>query len=181
MPDREDWEDFFDPEIILDQLQLSADCGDLVEFGCGYGTFTIAAAQRLSGTVRALDIDPDMLGATREKMRSGSIENVELILRDFVAKGSGLADQSVDFAMLFNILHVENPLALLREAHRNLSVGGRLGVIHWNHDEQTPRGPPLDIRPRPEQCLEWALTAGFKKVGEILEMPPYHYGILLRR
>ena len=29
--------------------------GDAIEFGCGYGTFTIVAAQRTLGTVYALD------------------------------------------------------------------------------------------------------------------------------
>jgi hypothetical protein len=31
--------------------------GDAVEFGCGYGTFTIVAAPRIGGIVYALDID----------------------------------------------------------------------------------------------------------------------------
>ena len=37
------------------------------------------------------------------------------ILRDFMSEGSGLEDSSVDFAMLFNILHVEEPTKLLRK------------------------------------------------------------------
>lgn len=26
---------------------------------------------------------------------------------------------------------------------------GRLGIMHWNHDPATPRGPSMTIRPRP--------------------------------
>jgi hypothetical protein len=31
-----------------------------------------------------------------------------------------------------------------------LAGGGHVAVIHWNYDPQTPRGPPMAIRPRPE-------------------------------
>jgi len=82
---------------------------------------------------------------------------------------------------LLNILHVEEPLTLLREAYCNLSDGGLLGIIHWNHDENTPRGPPLSMRPRPEQCRSWAEAAGFRMADGILDLPPYHYGLVLRR
>lgn len=181
MPGQKYWDSFFEPGQILDQLGVTAACGDLVEFGCGYGTFTIPAAQRISGTVRALDLEPDMVHATKELAWSSGVDNIELHLRDFVADGSGLADQTVDYAMVFNILHVDNPLALLREAYRNLSDGGLLGIIHWIHDEKTPRGPPLSMRPHPEQCCSWAQAAGFHMEGQILDLPPFHYGLVMRR
>lgn len=76
--------------------------------------------------------------------------------RDFVADGSGLPDGSADYVMLFNILHREQPETLLREAWRILSPRGRLGIMHWNYDPTTPRRPSMEIRPRPEQCREWA-------------------------
>ena len=51
MPDEQKWYEFFDPTAILPRLGLDAACGDVVEFGCGYGTFTLAAARIISGTV----------------------------------------------------------------------------------------------------------------------------------
>lgn len=181
MPKQDYWDSFFAPGPLLDRLGLTSACRDLLEFGCGYGTFTIPAAQRISGTVRALDLEPEMLQSTQQLAASHGVDNIELLQRDFVADGSGLADQSVDYVMLFNILHVEEPLALLIEARRNLSDNGLLGIIHWNHDEETPRGPPLSMRPRPEQCRSWAEEAGFLLEGEIKDLPPYHYGLLMRR
>jgi ubiquinone/menaquinone biosynthesis C-methylase UbiE len=53
----------------------------------------------------------------------------------------------VDYAMLFNILHAEQPERLLREARRILAPHGLLGIIHWNYDPSTPRGPSMEIRP----------------------------------
>jgi len=44
-------------------------CRDAVDFGCGYGTFTIPAARIVSGKVYALDIEPEMVAATQAKRR----------------------------------------------------------------------------------------------------------------
>jgi len=78
--------------------------------------------------------------------------------------------------MLFNILHAEDPLAILAEAKHILAPGGRVGIIHWNYDETTPRGPSIAIRPRPEQCRDWLVEAGFELAGPMIALPPYHYG-----
>jgi SAM-dependent methyltransferase len=180
MPPQDSWDSFFDVERILDELLLDASRHDVLEFGCGYGTFTLPAARRISGKVFALDLDAEMLEATQSSAREAALDNIECRLLDFVADGSGLADGSVDYAMLFNILHLENPLSLLGEARRNLGQGGLLGIIHWNYDDTTPRGPPLDIRPQPEQVLAWSLEAGFLPGSEIIDLPPYHYGLVLK-
>ena len=116
MPEEDVWAGFFDPESILRKLRLSPDFRDVVEFGCGYGTFTIPAAQIVSGTVYALDIEPEMLAATKRKADAAGLGNVKTCLRDFVTDGTGLPEASVDYAMLLNILHAERPAVLLQEA-----------------------------------------------------------------
>lgn len=178
MPPQEQWDSFFDPERILDELRLDSSRNDVVEFGCGYGTFTLPAARRIGGTLIALDLDPAMVEATRRRAEQDGLENVDCRLRDFLADGTGLAGDSVDYAMLFNILHGENPLGLLSEARRSLRPGGLLGVIHWVQEESTPRGPPLDIRPTPEDCLQWSRNAGFAPAAGVIDLPPYHFGLV---
>lgn len=182
MPEESMWASFFDPPAVLDKLGLTGDLGDVVEFGCGYGTFTLAAARRTRGRVFALDIEAQMVEATRRKAEAEGLRNVVVSLRDFVAEGTGLADGSVQSALLFNILHAEQPLVLLREAVRVLQPGGTLAIMHWNYDPATPRGPSMDIRPRPWQCHAWAMEAELQPIGpERIELPPYHYGMLFRR
>ncbi len=179
MPEEDMWVTFFTPKEVLHKLGLPTS-GDVVDFGCGYGTFTIPAAQITSGMVHALDIDPEMVAVTEAK--AAALPNVRVYLRDFVADGSGLPDASVNYVMLFNILHAESPRILLHEALRVLVPGGKLAIMHWKYDPTTPRGPSLNIRPQAEQCRQWAEQAGFRLLEPgIVELPPYHYGMALER
>lgn len=182
MPEEKIWDSFFDQASILAKIQLTSECKDVVEFGCGYGTFTIPAASIISGNVHALDIDQKMIYSTQEAASSSKLTNVKCILRDFVKDGTGLPENSVDYAMVFNILHYEQPVKLLDEAFRVLRNDSIVGIIHWNYDPKTPRGPDMKIRPKPEQCRHWAEEAGFKMIGDgIIDLPPYHYGMALRK
>jgi ubiquinone/menaquinone biosynthesis C-methylase UbiE len=180
MPPEEMWQSFFDPNGVLTKLGLDSNCRDVLEFGCGYGTFTIPAAQRIRGTVYAIDIEPEMLAITGAKAKAVGAENIELLQRDFVVDGSGLADRTVDYVMLFNILHAQERMALLREARRVLRPHGKLAIIHWNFDASTPRGPSMSIRPKPGQCRAWAEEVGFAAISPAeIDLPPYHYGLVL--
>ncbi len=180
MPQQEMWRRFFNPPGIIATLGIDSRVGDVAEFGCGYGTFTIPVAKVIQGVIYALDIEPEMVRATNEEAKKYGLDNVKTLVRDFMTEGSGLGDESVDYVMLFNILHLENPDALLSESRRILRKGGRLGIIHWNYDPQTPRGPSMDIRPKPEQCIEWAVKTGFID-PERFDLKPYHYGIIMSK
>jgi SAM-dependent methyltransferase len=167
---------------MVGKLGCTGPCGDVVEFGCGYGTFTIPAAKQVQGRVFALDIEPEMVAMTVSKAEAASLPNVVGIVRDFIADGCGLSDEQVGRALLFNILHVENPISLLREAHRVLAPEGEVDIIHWRNDVPTPRGPSLEIRPTAEQCRAWAEQAGFVFVRyESLCCCSWHWGLVMRR
>ncbi len=182
MPDEEMWTGFFDPARVFAVFGLDRGVQDLVEFGCGYGTFSLAAAGIAAGTVHALDIEPEMVAVVRQKCDEARIANVQATVRDFVAEGTGLDNNSMDAVLLFNILHHEEPVALMKEARRVLKPNGMLAVIHWNYDPTTPRGPAMEIRPRPEQCIEWGGEAGFPFIeSNRYDLPPYHYGLLFRK
>lgn len=130
----------------------------------------------------ALDIDPRMVQETRQKVEAAGQTNVFVEQRDFLQNGCGRPNQSVGYALLFNILHVEDPVSLLSEATRVLRPGGKAGIIHWKYDPSTPRGPSMTIRPRPEQCREWAEQAGLEFVRwESLTCCSYHYGLVVQR
>lgn len=57
MPEKEYWENLFNIQLILEKLEINNNINSLVEFGCGYGTFTIPSAKLINGNIIALDID----------------------------------------------------------------------------------------------------------------------------
>jgi ubiquinone/menaquinone biosynthesis C-methylase UbiE len=180
MPKEEEWNQFFNPNHALKLLGVNRGVVNVADFGCGYGTFTLPAAKMISGKIYAFDIEPAMIEEVKQKAKALNLGNVEAFTRDFISDGSGLKDASVDYGFLFNILHTGKPEQLLKEAYRVLRVGGKVGIIHWNYDPTTPRGPPMNIRPRPEQCRSWAESAGFI-FEEKFDLKPYHYGLVLRK
>lgn len=176
MPEQTYWESFFDVDGVLAGMEIGPEVGDAVEVGCGYGTFTVPVAQRIRGTLHSFDIEPEMVALTEARAARAGAKNLRLAMRDVVAEGFGLRDASVDAVLLFNILHLENPVVLLRLAARVVSAGGCVLVVHWRSDVATPRGPDLSIRPRPEQVSEWAGIAGLVPEPSRL-LPPWHFGV----
>jgi SAM-dependent methyltransferase len=174
MPDEAYWESLFDVPLILDRLGVGR-FADVAELGCGYGTFSIPVARRIGGTLYTFDVDPEMLARTRQRAGGLPIVCEE---RDVMEGGFGVR---VDAVLLFNILHCEEPVRLLRHAAAALRPGGEVLVIHWRCDLETPRGPSLAIRPRPEQISSWAEETGvLAQARETIELPPWHYGLRFR-
>jgi SAM-dependent methyltransferase len=181
MPPQDYWETLLDVPRILDAFGFSPATGDVAELGCGYGTFTLPLAQRIGGRVLAIDLDPAMVAATRARTAAAGLHNLDASVRDVLAAGFGAPPGSCDAALLFNILHCEEPGAVLRAARAVVRPGGLVAIIHWRSDLATPRGPTAEIRPRPEQIFAWAAEAGLAADGESFALPPWHFGLKLRR
>jgi SAM-dependent methyltransferase len=178
MPDEAYWESLFDLPLVLRRLGINGSLGDVVELGCGYGTFSIPIASTIRGTLHTFDIDPAMVARTTGRAAALMPGKIRCEVRDVMKQGFGLT--GVDAALLFNILHCDEPLALLHHAADSVLPGGHVLVIHWRYGE-TPRGPSLEIRPRPEQIAQWAReTSRLEPLGEAIDLPPWHYGWQLR-
>lgn len=171
MPDEPYWESLFDVSLVLSRLGIDH-WNDVAELGCGYGTFTVPVAKAIQGTLYTFDIDPHLVARTR--VRAAGLR-VVCEVRDVMERGFGI---EVDAVLLFNILHCEQPVELLRHSARALRPGGEVLVIHWRRGE-TPRGPSLAIRPGPEQIVDWAADADLALIGAVLDLAPWHYGLRL--
>ncbi|MBK8477208.1 MAG: class I SAM-dependent methyltransferase [Opitutaceae bacterium] len=182
MPEVRYWESLFDIEAVLDVFGFDSSTGAVAELGCGYGTFTLPLAQRTGAPVHAFDIEPEMAAATRARAEAAGMANVAVSMRDVFAEGFGLDSGSCGACLLFNILHGEAPVPALCEAGRVVRPGGMVAVIHWRSDLATPRGPSLEIRPRPEQIVAWAEECGGLAVeGEPQCVGPWHFALRLRK
>jgi SAM-dependent methyltransferase len=176
MPAEAYWETLFDVPLVLSRLRI-AEFHDVAELGCGYGTFSIPVAQAISGTLYTFDVDPAMIDRTRDRAAHLPAGKLVCAQRDVMESGFGV---EVDAVLLFNILHCDEPVGLLELACDAVRPGGCVLAIHWRYD-QTPRGPSLEIRPRPVQIAEWARATGrLVAEGGPIDLPPWHYGWRLR-
>ena len=101
----------------------------VLDFGCGPGFYTIAAAGMVGakGKVYALDIQPLAVRSVEKKAKKEGLTNITTIMSD---RDTGLPDQSIDIALAYDMIHmVKDKQALARELHRVLKPNGVLSVI----------------------------------------------------
>jgi SAM-dependent methyltransferase len=67
MPDEEMWDTFFNVDTILEGLGIFDLSGNIVDLGCGYGTFFLPAARKNKGTIHAVDIEKEMIQVVQKK------------------------------------------------------------------------------------------------------------------
>lgn len=180
MPSEELWDTFFAPIEILKRMGIDNRIRTLIDVGCGYGTFLMPTTALISGKVVGIDINEEMVEICKKKMHDHNISSVELIHGDISTEDTIKVFEKykgeIDYITLFNILHCEEPMILLKKTYDILNDKGRIGVIHWKN-EKTPRGPSLEIRPKPEMIMDWAIKTGFVLERQV-ELPPYHFGLV---
>lgn len=182
MPNKGYWQTFFNAKKVLESLVNLSSPGIILEFGSGYGTFTLPLAEA-GHRVIGLDIETELVHELNSVARSQDLRNMRAYVRDFVLEGTGEPDNSLDHVLIYNILHIEDPVALLKEAWRVLKPNASASIIHWRRDIPTPRGPSLEIRPTFKQCIQWAEQAGFLQAQEVSleDFAPYHFGIIIHK
>lgn len=100
----------------------------VLDFGCGPGSITIAAARTVgdSGQVFAMDKHPQALESVAKKARKKHLDNIKTISSD---GRTNLPDASMDFVLLFDVFHeIPSPPTILEEISRILKPGGQLAV-----------------------------------------------------
>lgn len=179
MPEAKYWESLFSIDKIMFEMEIDHHLKDVVEIGTGYGTFTIPTSKQISGTLYTYDIEEQCIYFSKKVADEQGRTNIQFIVQDILEQPTKHADESIDYIMLFNILHHEEPEVFLKESFRVLKKNGKLGVIHWNYDPTTPRGPSMEIRPKPEGLIALIEKYNFiVKEPKKINLPPYHYGIL---
>ena len=181
MPEEGTWSGFFKIDLILSELGITSEIDDVAEIGSGYGTFTIPTAKKIRGKLYTFDFEKEMIDTVNSRLNKEHIENVVSEQRDVLTQTTGLSDNSIDYVMLFNILHHDEPDDFLNEAYRILKPRGKIGILHWRSDITTPRGPDLSIRPKPEQILLWIDKQKFFVYKEPAIIKPYHFGLILSK
>lgn len=107
----------------------------VLDFGCGPGGFTVAAAKLVGkqGRVYAFDIHPLALKYVQRAAAKENIQNVLIIGSDAISQ---LPEISVDMVLLYDILHdLAKPVEVLDMIHHILKPQGVLSVSDHHLDE----------------------------------------------
>ena len=127
---------FLPPKRILEEAEIKPGCV-VLDFGCGPGSYSIAGAEMVGagGKVYALDIHPLACKKVQKAASKKDLNNIETINSDCA---TGLENESVDVALLYDTFHVlSEKKAVLEELHRVLKRDGMLSFNdhHMKEDE----------------------------------------------
>ena len=129
---------FLPRKNILRELDIKPGF-QILDFGCGPGSYSIVAARLVgdSGKVYALDIHPLAIQRVERLASRKGLTNIETIQSDCA---TGLKDESMDAAFLYDILHhLSEPDAVLKELHRVVKPDGTLSVNDHHLEEEDIR------------------------------------------
>ena len=104
----------------------------VADIGAGSGWFTVRAAKRVrdTGTVYAVDINPEAIRYIESRIRKENLRNVQPILG---RPDNPLLPGKVDAVLLLKTYHeVAQPITLLRNVRASLARGAKVGVIDRN-------------------------------------------------
>lgn len=173
---------FSAPEKNIDQLAIEPN-KIVADFGAGSGAYTIAAAKALNGTgkVYAIDVQKDLLTRLESSCREQHLSNVGFVWANLEeAGGAKLADQSVDIAIVSNVLfQAENKKILLDEVKRVLRQGGTLLLIDWTGSFNS-MGPTKD-QVFPEIEARKMVEAMNFTFDHNIDAGNFHYGIVFKK
>jgi cyclopropane fatty-acyl-phospholipid synthase-like methyltransferase len=165
------------PELVIASLgplegKTVADIGT----GTGYFAFPIA---KKAAKVIAIDIDQRFLDYIEQKKRTQKIgANIETRLT--APDSSGLKTSEADMVLIVDTYHhIENRIEYFNKLKSDLREGGVLVIVDFKK-ENTPPGPPLELRVAQEQVESELKSAGFTVVSADKALLPYQYVIKAR-
>lgn len=129
--------DFIRPRMnILKETGIKAGF-HVLDYGCGPGSYIVPLADLVgkSGRIYALDVHPFAIETVQRLASRKRLTTIQTILSECQ---TGLASNSIDVALLYDILHdLDNRDRVLKELHRILKPKGILSVSdhHLKQDE----------------------------------------------
>jgi len=132
----------------------------VADIGAGSGWFTVRAAKRVesSGTVYAVDINPEAITYIDKRAKKAHLANIKTIRSR--PDNPELPTGSVDSVLFLKAYHeVADPVTLLRNLRASLRPDARIGIIERNGNG-TDHGVNRDV------VLHEADEAGYRLIDE---------------
>ncbi len=168
-PARADWQK---PEQVIATFG-SLEGKTVADIGTGTGYFAFPIA-KTAAKVIAIDIDQrflDYIEHKKETQKTGA--NIETRLT--VPDSAGLKPLEADLVLIVDTFHhIENRIEYLKKLKGTLRKGGALVIIDFKKEE-TPLGPPIEMRLTEEQVESELKAAGYTIVSTDSDTLPYQY------
>ena len=164
--------EYLNPDLIWEKAGLK-NPSVLIDIGAGTGFFALLFSKKMKrGKLYACDISDEMLSWMKSNL---PLESKGRVIPVKMEEGSvALPDDMADLVYMIDLHHeLEEPLRVIRESRRLLKKGGKLLIIDWKK-EQTPEGPPLEIRVTEETIESQMRKAGLRDIMKHTVLP-YHY------
>ncbi|HEX4932958.1 MAG TPA: class I SAM-dependent methyltransferase, partial [Gemmatimonadaceae bacterium] len=171
-PERAEWQK---PDEVIAALKVKPD--DVVcDIGGGPGYFSLRFAKQ-ARHVYAVDVEPRMLEALRERIRERGATNVTPV---FALEADPLIPRAgCDLIVVVDTYHhFPDGVAYLRRLAESLKPGGRLVNIDF-HKRELPVGPKIDHLIAREAFIADAEKAGLKVTAEETFLP-YQYFLVMQ-
>ena len=140
----------------------------ILDAGCGNGYMSKEFSKLLNNTGKVYALDPDNLAIEMVEQETKGT-NIETIVGD-ITKRTQIKNASVDLIYLSTVFHGfsrDEIDGFQREVKRLLKPNAVLAIIEIKNEE-TPFGPPLDIRFSPDELKE-IITMNPKSLVEVGE------------
>ena len=144
---------------VMDALGI-APGKNVADIGAGSGWFTVRAAKKVTdtGTVYAVDINPEAIDYISSRAKKEQLRNVKAILSK--PDDPDLPANSIDCVLLLKTYHeVANPVTLLRNLRASLRPGAHVGIIDRN-------GNGADHGVQKDVVIREAGQAGYRLIEE---------------
>jgi len=160
-------------DLVIDNLPFEPD-SDVADIGVGSGHFALQIAERLSsGTVYAVDIQPEMLAIVESRAVAAGLDNVELVLA--TETSPGLGPDSIDLAFMVDAYHeFAKPREVMQQLRVALRPGGKVVLIEYR--AENPDIPIIPVhKMTAEQVGREMQALDFEFVGNPDFLPQQHF------
>jgi cyclopropane fatty-acyl-phospholipid synthase-like methyltransferase len=117
---------------VMDILDITPG-KNVADIGAGSGWFTVRAARGVAdtGSVYAVDINPEAMRYIDKRVQKEGLRNVKTILSR--SDDPQLPANQIDSVLLLKTYHeIDKPVALLRNLRASLRPGAKVGIIDRN-------------------------------------------------
>jgi len=169
-PERKDWQKPTEVVALFGELSGKT----IMDIGSGTGYFSFPLAQA-GAKVIAADVDERFQAYIKDKKAEMEIGDEVIELRKIPYDSPALDSAEVDEVIIVNTYHhIENRTEYFAKVLKGLKEGGRLWVIDYKKEE-TPNGPPLEMRMEAKTVKDELIQAGFGTFEQNDTLLPYQY------